>query len=72
MNDAQMLRTAAALEPLGIEVLRFDFAYRSRGSRRPDPMPELRARYAAVVDQIRPQVGARALIIRGRPSSGRR
>ena len=71
MNDAQMLRTAAALEPLGIEVVRFNFAYRERGSRRPDPMPELRARYAAVVDQIRPQLGARALIIGGRSMGGR-
>lgn len=71
MNDAQMLRTAAALEPLGIEVLRFNFDYRSRGSRRPDPMPELRARYAAVVEEIRPQAGARPLVIGGRSMGGR-
>jgi predicted alpha/beta-hydrolase family hydrolase len=71
MNDAQMLRTAAALEPLGIEVLRFDFDYRSRGSRRPDPMPQLRSRYAAVVDEIRPQAGARPLLIGGRSMGGR-
>ena len=71
MNDAQMLRTAAALEPLGIEVARFDFAYRSRGSRRPDPMPELRARYEAVVADARRNLGNRPLIIGGRSMGGR-
>jgi predicted alpha/beta-hydrolase family hydrolase len=71
MNDAQMRRTAAALEPLGIEVVRFDFEYRSRGSRRPDPMPKLRERYAAVVEELRPQAAGRALIIGGRSMGGR-
>jgi len=71
MNDAQMRRTAAALEPLGIEVVRFDFDYRSRGSRRPDPMPKLRERYAAVVEEARPQAAGRALIIGGRSMGGR-
>jgi uncharacterized protein len=66
-----MLATAAALEPLGIEVLRFNFAYRERGSRRPDPTAALRQRYAAVVDEIRPQAGARPLIIGGRSMGGR-
>jgi predicted alpha/beta-hydrolase family hydrolase len=71
MNDAQMLRTAAALEPLGIEVVRFNFAYRERGSRRPDPMPELRARYEAVVAGARENLGNRPLIIGGRSMGGR-
>jgi predicted alpha/beta-hydrolase family hydrolase len=71
MNDAQMLRTAAALEPLGLEVVRFDFAYRSRGSRRPDPMPELRARYETVVAEARRNLGKRPLIIGGRSMGGR-
>ena len=71
MNDAQMLRTAAALEPLGIEVVRFNFDYRNRGSRRPDPMPELRARYEAVVAGARQNVGDRLLIIGGRSMGGR-
>ena len=71
MDDAQMRRTAAALEPLGIEVVRFDFDYRSRGSRRPDPMPKLRERYAAVVEELRPQAAGRALIIGGRSMGGR-
>ncbi|HYL25988.1 MAG TPA: alpha/beta family hydrolase [Burkholderiales bacterium] len=71
MSDAQMLRSAAALEPLGIEVVRFNFGYRERGSRRPDPMPELRARYETVVAEARKNLGKRPLIIGGRSMGGR-
>jgi len=71
MNDAQMVRTAAALEPHGIEVVRFNFAYRDRGSRRPDPMPALRERYEAVVAETRKNLGNRPLIIGGRSMGGR-
>lgn len=35
-----MLALAATLEPM-FEVVRFDFPYREKGSRRPDPMPVL-------------------------------
>jgi predicted alpha/beta-hydrolase family hydrolase len=66
-----MLATAAALAQLGIEVVRFDFDYRSRGSRRPDPMPVLRSRYEAVVAEARKNLGARPLIIGGRSMGGR-
>ncbi|TMH47262.1 MAG: alpha/beta fold hydrolase [Betaproteobacteria bacterium] len=71
MNDRAMLATAAALEPLGIEVVRFNFPYRERGSRRPDPMPALRERYEAVVAETRKHLGARPLIIGGRSMGGR-
>ena len=71
MNDRAMLATAAALEPLGIEVVRFNFPYRERGSRRPDPMPALRERYEAVVAEARKHLGARPLIIGGRSMGGR-
>ena len=71
MNDRGMLAIAAALEPLGLEVVRFNFAYRERGSRRPDPMPKLRERYAAVVEELRPRAGGRPLIIGGRSMGGR-
>lgn len=71
MNDRATLATSAALRALGLDVVRFNFDYRERGSRRPDPMPELRARYAAVVEQMRPQAGAHPLIIGGRSMGGR-
>lgn len=63
-----MLATAAALEARGIEVMRFNFPYRSRGSRLPDRMPELKAAFAAVVEPLR---GNRKLIIGGRSMGGR-
>ena len=66
-----MLATAAALGPLGIEVVRFNFAYRERGSRRPDAMPQLRERFEAVVADARKDLGERRLIIGGRSMGGR-
>ena len=37
-----MQALAPRLAACGLDVARFDFPYRSRGSRRPDPMPALR------------------------------
>ena len=42
-----MQRVARALEPRGIEVVRFNFPYREQGSKRPDPMPVLKEAIAA-------------------------
>ena len=66
-----MLATATALERRGIEVVRFNFAYRERGSRRPDPMPVLRTRYEEVVAGVRPTLAGRKLILGGRSMGGR-
>lgn len=63
-----MLATASALEARGIEVVRFNFPYRSRGSKLPDRMPELKAAFAAVVEPLR---GDRKLILGGRSMGGR-
>jgi predicted alpha/beta-hydrolase family hydrolase len=68
MNDRAMLATAAALAARGIQVVRFNFPYRERGSRRPDPMPELKAAFAAVVEPLR---GSQKLVIGGRSMGGR-
>lgn len=64
-----MLATAAALGARGIEVVRFNFPYRERGSRLPDRMPELKAAFAAVVEPLRGD--GRKLIIGGRSMGGR-
>ena len=64
-----MLATAAALGARGIDVVRFNFPYRSRGSRLPDRMPELKAAFAAVVEALRGD--GRKLIIGGRSMGGR-
>ena len=63
-----MLATAAALEARGIEVVRFNFPYRERGSKLPDRMPELKAAFAAVVEPLR---GKGKLILGGRSMGGR-
>jgi hypothetical protein len=63
-----MLATASTLEARGIEVVRFNFPYRERGSKLPDRMPELKAAFAAVVEPLR---GDRKLILGGRSMGGR-
>jgi len=69
MDDRAMLATSAALRGRGIDVVRFNFLYTERGSRRPDPMPRLRECYEAVVAQVRRS--DRRLIIGGRSMGGR-
>lgn len=71
MDDRGMLRTAEVVGACGLEVVRFNFPYRERGSRRPDPMPQLRERFDAVVSRVRSQLGERKLIIGGRSMGGR-
>src|SRR3989442_6820958 len=71
MDDRAMLATAAALGARGIEVVRFNFPYRERGSRRPDPMPTLRACFEGVVARARGDFPHHQLIIGGRSMGGR-
>jgi predicted alpha/beta-hydrolase family hydrolase len=66
-DDKGMLRLAAAVEPLGIEVIRFNFPYREAGSKRIDPMPLLKASFVSVVEKTK----AKRLIIGGRSMGGR-
>ncbi|HEY5897150.1 MAG TPA: alpha/beta fold hydrolase [Burkholderiales bacterium] len=70
-DDRAMLASAAALERAGLEVVRFNFPYRDRGSRLPDRMPVLRERFAEAVAQARSERGGRKLIIGGRSMGGR-
>jgi predicted alpha/beta-hydrolase family hydrolase len=66
-DDASMLRLAGALQPF--EVLRFNFPYREKGSKRIDPMPILKR---AFVDQVQAvKANGRKLIIGGRSMGGR-
>ena len=59
-----MLALADVLTGIGLEVVRFNFPYREKGSRRPDPMPVLKASIAAVA-------GNRQVILGGRSMGGR-
>ena len=66
-DDRGMLLLTNVLEPLGIAVVRFNFDYREKGSRRPDPIPVLKAK----MREVMAQVSGRPLLIGGRSMGGR-
>ena len=66
-DDKSMLRLAAVLEPLGVEVVRFNFRYREAGSKRIDPMPVLKSSFVSAIEKAK----AKPLIIGGRSMGGR-
>jgi uncharacterized protein len=70
MHDRNMQRGAEMLRSRGIDVVRFNFLYTEKRSRRPDPMPRLRACYEAVVERAR-ALPHRKLILGGRSMGGR-
>jgi uncharacterized protein len=70
-DDRGMLALAKALEARGIEVVRFNFPYRDKDARRPDPMPVLKATIAQVAARVREERGPAKLIIGGRSMGGR-
>ena len=66
-----MTALAQALRVAGFDVVRFDFPYRERGSKMPDPMPVLKDSIVRVVEEVRTQLHPRRLIIGGRSMGGR-
>jgi len=70
-RDAAMQALAPRLAALGLDVVRFDFPYRERGSRRPDPMPVLQEAFAEAVEQARREHPAPRLVLGGRSMGGR-
>lgn len=71
MADRGMNALAELFRSIGIDVVRFNFLYRERGSGRPDPMPQLMACVEAVVARARLEVAPRRLLIGGRSMGGR-
>jgi uncharacterized protein len=71
MRDGGMDRLSVVLLGRGIDVVRFNFLYRERGSGRPDPMPRLKACMAAVIEHTRAALEPEVLIIGGRSMGGR-
>src|SRR5262245_47024990 len=53
MDYPQLVAMAEGLAARGHTVLRFNFLYRERGSRRPDPTSTLVATYRAAADALR-------------------
>ena len=71
MADRGMLALASLLRARGLHVVRFNFPYSEKTSRRPDPMPLLRECIAAVVASARDEIDAERWIIGGRSMGGR-
>src|SRR6478672_6184546 len=71
LNDRSMLALAKELESRKLDVVRFNFLYREKGSARPDQMPRLEKCYEAVVAKVREELKPRMLIIGGRSMGGR-
>ena len=70
-DDRSMLALRNALVRRGIDVVRFNFLYKERGSGRPDPMPRLMETVAAVVARTRDELKPDLLLIGGRSMGGR-
>jgi len=71
MADRGMLALTKELCSTGLDIVRFNFLYREKGSGRPDPMPRLEECFAAVVARVREELNPRILIIGGRSMGGR-
>jgi predicted alpha/beta-hydrolase family hydrolase len=71
MADRGMLATADAFREHGIDVVRFNFLYKEKGSGRPDAMPLLMETTAAVVARVRAELSPKRLVIGGRSMGGR-
>lgn len=71
MGDRAMSSVAQALGAAGFDIVRFNFLYREKRSRRTDPMPRLKACVAAVAAHTRKELTPRRLILGGRSMGGR-
>lgn len=71
MGDRAMLAAARVMRAQGLDVVRFNFPYREKGSGRPDRMPALEACTAAVVARARAELRPGLLLVGGRSMGGR-
>jgi predicted alpha/beta-hydrolase family hydrolase len=71
MADSGVLGLAEQLRRRGFHVVRFNFLYKEKGSRRPDPMPRLKECVAAVAAHACREIAPQALILGGRSMGGR-
>jgi len=71
MADRGMLAVAEPLRKRGLDVVRFNFLYREKGSSHPAAMHRLKECIAAVASHARRERGPRTLILGGRSMGGR-
>ena len=60
-DDGAMLALDRTLSGIGLEVVRFNFPYREKDSKRPDPMPVLKATIAAIASGKNAIIGGRSM-----------
>lgn len=70
MDNPLLVAVAEGLAARGHAVLRFNFAYHEKGSKRPDPPKKLLAAYRAAADEMRARSKAK-LVIGGKSMGGR-
>jgi predicted alpha/beta-hydrolase family hydrolase len=70
-DDRGMLALAQVLEGIGVQVVRFNFPYREKGSGRPDPMAVLKSSVASTVSRVREEFKPKRLFMGGRSMGGR-
>jgi len=71
MGDRGMLAVGEHLRRCGLDVVRFNFLYREKGSTHPDTMPRLKECIAAVASHARREIAPQTLILGGRSMGGR-
>lgn len=71
MADRGMQALAPRLRECGLDLVRFNFPYREKAKRLPDPMPVLQAALAEVAERARREHRPRRLILGGRSMGGR-
>lgn len=73
MTSPLLVAFADALAEGGCAAVRFNFPYKERGGRAPDPAPVLEACYRAVLAQVRadPDLQTKRLVIGGKSMGGR-
>jgi predicted alpha/beta-hydrolase family hydrolase len=71
MNDRGVTSVSRVMRAQGMDVVRFNFLYKEKGSGRPDTMPLLKKTVEAVVGRVREELHPDVLIIGGRSMGGR-
>lgn len=71
ISERGTLAMAKLFKSIGLDVVRFNFPYKERGSGRPDPMPVLENTIRAVVGRAQDERAPHRIFIGGRSMGGR-
>lgn len=71
MRHPSLVAVAEGLAGRGFAVLRYNYPYKDRGGRAPDPMPLLQATTRATADLLRARFPGKPLVLAGRSMGGR-